>query len=663
MRAFVVRPFGMREGINFDEVQRRLIDPALSMAAIGSSTTGAFLQAGNIRQDVFQGLLAADLVIADISVHNANVFYSLGVRHALQRNRTLLIGASQRGQEVPFDLRTDRYIEYNADRPEDRIEAMLEALRFTLLSDSVDSPIFQALPQLRSPDRSQLVAVPPLFREEVEVAKQRRRRGVLGLMASEVMTLSVPWATEGLRLVGLAQLNLLAFRAAKATFEALWKVAPADTETNQRLGTIYQRLGDLDASEQALQRVLSDPGAARQERAEGLSLMARNIKDRWRASWADSRGASAAERALSSPDLFRAFETYRRAFHQNLDSFYPGLNAMALVTIAIELAKKLPDHWESLHESEEQARIDLERLERQRERLSGAVGTSLDAAREQLRDRGAEDRWLDISEADYILLTSDKPRRVASAYRNALASAPEFFVDAARLLLDTFQVLEVLQQNAEAALSVFPPRSSSAAGSTPGPAVILFTGERVDPPGMSPPRFPDSIRERVRQAIADAVGRVRESSGGPTLGISSGAPGGDLLFQEVCEELGIDRQVYLPGPVDRFRGEQVSAAGRFWEEKFDALLRKEPPPEVLSELEALPLWLPAVPAYTPSLRAALWMVHVALALEPQRLTLLVLGDTEEHLFWPVRDAAEQYGATIVNISTSELLEANTASTA
>jgi hypothetical protein len=57
------------------------------------------------------------------------------------------------------------------------------------------------------------------------------------------------------------------------------------------------------------------------------------------------------------------------------------------------------------------------------------------------------------------------------------------------------------------------------------------------------------------------------------------------------------------------------------------------------------------------------MVHVALAPEPQRLTLLVLGDTEAHGIRPVRDAAEQYGVTTVNISTSELLEANTASMA
>jgi hypothetical protein len=39
---------------------------------------------GNIRLDMFQRLLTADLVIADISIQNANVYYELGVRHALR---------------------------------------------------------------------------------------------------------------------------------------------------------------------------------------------------------------------------------------------------------------------------------------------------------------------------------------------------------------------------------------------------------------------------------------------------------------------------------------------------------------------------------------------------------------------------------------------------
>ncbi len=96
MKAFIVRPFGTKSDINFEDVQKYLIAPALAALDIQGSTTVPFLQAGNIRADMFQQLLVADIVIADISIHNANVFYELGIRHALQPNRTFLLRAKSR---------------------------------------------------------------------------------------------------------------------------------------------------------------------------------------------------------------------------------------------------------------------------------------------------------------------------------------------------------------------------------------------------------------------------------------------------------------------------------------------------------------------------------------------------------------------------------------
>jgi hypothetical protein len=41
-------------------------------------------RAGDIRTDMFQELLLADLVVVDLSIDNPNVWYELGVRHALR---------------------------------------------------------------------------------------------------------------------------------------------------------------------------------------------------------------------------------------------------------------------------------------------------------------------------------------------------------------------------------------------------------------------------------------------------------------------------------------------------------------------------------------------------------------------------------------------------
>lgn len=69
--SFFFRPFGTKGGINFDDVQKYLITPALAGVDVQGSTTEPFLQAGNIRADMFQQLLVADIVVADGSIHHA----------------------------------------------------------------------------------------------------------------------------------------------------------------------------------------------------------------------------------------------------------------------------------------------------------------------------------------------------------------------------------------------------------------------------------------------------------------------------------------------------------------------------------------------------------------------------------------------------------------
>ena len=97
---FVVRPFGQRtfvsttgesKTVDFARVHAELIAPAIAAAGLVGNTTEDIAEAGNIREDMFQLLAHADLVIADISLHNANVFYELGARHALRKRRTFLI--------------------------------------------------------------------------------------------------------------------------------------------------------------------------------------------------------------------------------------------------------------------------------------------------------------------------------------------------------------------------------------------------------------------------------------------------------------------------------------------------------------------------------------------------------------------------------------------
>jgi hypothetical protein len=147
MQAFIVRPFLTKDGIDFEKVQQELIKPALEQAEIAGDTTAAVSEAGNIREDMFQRLLLADLVLADISIPNPNVYYELGIRHALRGRQTFMIRAKvtkpkeQRtsADEVPFDLKTDRYLEYDAANLSASIPDLVQGLKHTKVSDRTDT--------------------------------------------------------------------------------------------------------------------------------------------------------------------------------------------------------------------------------------------------------------------------------------------------------------------------------------------------------------------------------------------------------------------------------------------------------------------------------------------------------------------------------------------
>ena len=130
MWAFVIRPFGEKTDsagatIDFEKVHTELIAPALKAAGLEGGTTGQIIDAGNIREDMFAMIIQADLVVADVTVHNANVFYEAGIAHTLGREVVLI---SQSAADVPFDLRHHRYLTYMAN------SEGLADLRETLLS-------------------------------------------------------------------------------------------------------------------------------------------------------------------------------------------------------------------------------------------------------------------------------------------------------------------------------------------------------------------------------------------------------------------------------------------------------------------------------------------------------------------------------------------------
>lgn len=163
--------------------------------------------------------------------------------------------------------------------------------------------------------------------------------------------------------------------------------------------------------------------------------------------------------------------------------------------------------------------------------------------------------------------------------------------------------------------------------STAPALVLLFTGHRIDAPDRPEARFPGTpeAEAAARQMIEAAVRAACQSAQGPVVALAGAASGGDILFHEVCADLGVQSRILLPMPPEAFRAESVSPAGAAWDRRFDALCRSRRP-DILSagEAEQVRVTLPADASVWEVANA--WMLRRAAALGAREAVLIALWD-------------------------------------
>lgn len=134
--------------------------PGNSQDTISCDRADKQLRPGEIIADIIESLVTSDIVIADLSGRNPNVFYELGVRHTVGRN-TILIAENM--GDIPFDLRGLRTITYSYD-PEGML-ALRDCLQKAILeildeSERIDNPVHRFLYN-REVDKLLKESVPP----------------------------------------------------------------------------------------------------------------------------------------------------------------------------------------------------------------------------------------------------------------------------------------------------------------------------------------------------------------------------------------------------------------------------------------------------------------------------------------------------------------------
>jgi tetratricopeptide (TPR) repeat protein len=609
--AFVAMPFGVKKDsqgneIDFNRVYAELIKPALEAAGLEAFRADQEMRAGDIRTDMFQELLIADLVIADLTIDNPNVWYELGVRHGLRARGVVLICGGR--VTTAFDLYTDRKLRYSIkDRGPDTVtieqdrKSLTDMVKATMESwhGRKVSPVYNLLQNLQEPDwKSLRVGDVREFWERHDAWEARitlaRKAGQVGdvlVLADEAPIASFrseAWikAGESLRKAGHFNLGLEQLERGLA-------VEPNNLRGLREKGICFQRLAvagkpghSLDCTRSHYRDVLKNfPNDT-----ETWALLGRVDKDAWIAAWAhpDKTPDQMKEEAAYEDALLRAaIDSYAGAYRRNPAHYYSGINAVTLMYLHRYLTND--------------ARYDKEMAA-----MAGAVrfAAEIEADPNQIF-------WAKATLGDLEVLVGT-PETTKAAYKEALAKNDKdwFALDSSRGQLLLLKNLSFKPDTVEAGLEVFDralQKLTKPEDKWQPQQVFLFSGHMIDVEGGTPARFPKGKESAAAQKIAEALERLR--AGPEDLALTQGACGGDLLFAEACQQRGVRVQWLQPFDESEFIQKSVVCRGEAWRDRYLAAKAKLP-----TTIRSAPTQLGNSPqGVDPYERCNLWLLYTALS--------------------------------------------------
>jgi hypothetical protein len=329
---FGVKPDGAGGSVDFDAVYDELIRPAVIAAGLEPLRADEEMGGGIIHKPMFERLILCDYAVADLTTANANVFYELGVRHAVRPYTTVLLFAE--GGRPAFDVAPVRALPYRLTKAGSPAEpdVLRQALTARLIearNHSTDSPVFQLVEGLPTPqiDRTKT----DVFRDQVRYSTEVKERLAAARREDAAAVKAVEDDLGPLEDVeaGVLVDLLLSYRAVGSWRDMVQLVEqmPAPLAgtvlVQEQLGFALNRAGDSERAENVLRGVLDRHGPS----SETLGILGRVYKDRWRA--ALERGDAAFARGA----LKQAIDTYLAGFEADWRDAYPGVNALTLMEI------------------------------------------------------------------------------------------------------------------------------------------------------------------------------------------------------------------------------------------------------------------------------------------------------------------------------------------
>jgi tetratricopeptide (TPR) repeat protein len=608
------------------------------------------MRAGNIRTDMFQELLLADLVVADLSIDNPNVWYELGVRHALRRRGVIQV--SCRRDYMPFDVYTDRSLRYhvkeNPPAPAVPDPAQLENDKKRLAQFATEtinswydrkvSPVYHLLRYLKEPDwKSLRVEEAKEFWEEyeawamrIELARKGNRPGDILVLADEAPTRV--FHVEAFQAAGKALLSLGQYQFALAQYERALTIKPQDAESRRQKGLLLGRLKRHDEAREWVDDLIKEFP----DDAESWALLGRVEKEGWIDTWrSPGKSIDEARRdaALEEGLLCEAINAYATGYRKDPSHFYSGINAVTLLYLQAHLTG-----------NEERLAV--------RKEMEGGVRWDVRGNLE----KDPRHYWARVTLAELEVLSGTK-NSVQDAYRSAVAVADKdwFKLTSSRQQLEVLQALDFRPDEVKCALETLDRALSRI--QTPEKAwsprqVFLFSGHMIDAPDRTEPRFPADKEKIAADAITAKLAELGANE--KDLAICGGACGGDLLFAEACLARDVNLEVRIPFDEPTFIQRSVAFAPGNWTDRFYQV--KENP---RTKLFMMPRELGPLPHGLNSYaRDNLWQLYSALAWGPDKVRFVCLWNRKggdgaggtEHM----HDTVLQYAGRVYVLDTTKL---------
>jgi tetratricopeptide (TPR) repeat protein len=611
--AFVAMPFGTKPGpdgkeIDFNRVYTEYIKPALEAAGLDVFRADEESRAGDIRTDMFQELLIADLVVADLTLDNPNVWYELGVRHALRARGVVLVQSKREYQ--PFDTFTDRKLHYSlkngipdpATLEKDRA-ALGKMAKETLESwhGRKISPVFDLLPNLEEPqwkrlklgDAREFWDAHDDWEQRIDLARKAQKAGDILVLAEEAPIAA--FRAEAHCTAAKALLKLERFGMALEHFDHCLSVDPHNLDALRKKGICLQRLTKLDPARAHYNDMLED----HRQDVETWALLGRVDKDAWVEAWRQPghspeqmRSDAGYEDAL----LRAAIESYATAFKAQPGHYYSGINAVTLMHLHRHLTQD--------------TRFDAEAAT-----MSGGIRW---AAR--CEPDPPQAFWANATLGDLEVLNGT-PESVTAAYKEAIADAEKdwFALNSTLSQLRLLNDLGFRPEQVAAGIKTFErglERLKKPAETWQPRQVLLFSGHMVDAPDRPTPRFPLDKAPIAEAAIAKALDKL--GAGPEDLALTQGASGGDLIFIEACQTRGVRVQLLQPFKEPEFIERSVAPAAGDWRSRFFAVKGKLTLPTLCMPNELGPS------KRDPFERCNQWLLYTALAYGPEKVRFVCL---------------------------------------